>query len=151
LVRVVKEAGDNALVYPLLYTFKGCFCNCFFRPSNRPCRYGFVYERVPHITPEYEYLYDKPYDDKENVHVAVPFTVESLSPHRVLGLDENDDLIDIVSSGKPGYGAKRDFTSIILENPKTAGVRPFLRVQQAAAHPRARGAHERRPAHGRRP
>ena len=43
---------------------------------------------------EYEYLYDKPYDDKRKVRVAGPFTVESLSPHRVLGVNENDELID---------------------------------------------------------
>jgi adenine-specific DNA-methyltransferase len=43
---------------------------------------------------EFEYLYDKPYDDKRKVRVAGPFTVESLSPHRVLGVDENDELID---------------------------------------------------------
>ena len=29
---------------------------------------------------EFEYLYDKPYDDKKKVRVAGPFTVESLSP-----------------------------------------------------------------------
>jgi len=33
---------------------------------------------------EFEYLYDKPYEDKKTVRVAGPFTVESLSPHRVL-------------------------------------------------------------------
>ena len=43
---------------------------------------------------EFEYLYDKPYEDKKKVRVAGPFTVESLSPHRVLGVDENDELID---------------------------------------------------------
>jgi adenine-specific DNA-methyltransferase len=43
---------------------------------------------------DFEYLYDKPYDDKRIVRVAGPFTVESLSPHRVLGVDENDELID---------------------------------------------------------
>ncbi len=43
---------------------------------------------------EFEYLYDKPYEDKKTVRVAGPFTVESLSPHRVLGVDENDELID---------------------------------------------------------
>ena len=32
---------------------------------------------------EFEYLYDKPYEDKKKVRVAGPFTVESLSPHRV--------------------------------------------------------------------
>jgi adenine-specific DNA-methyltransferase len=34
---------------------------------------------------ECEYLYDKPYEDKKKVRVAGPFTVECLSPHRVLG------------------------------------------------------------------
>ena len=34
---------------------------------------------------EFEYLFDKPYEDKKKVRVAGPFTVESLSPHRVLG------------------------------------------------------------------
>ncbi|MFZ1220793.1 MAG: site-specific DNA-methyltransferase, partial [Chthoniobacterales bacterium] len=43
---------------------------------------------------EFEYLYDKPYDDKKKVRVAGPFTVESLSPHRMLGVDDNDELID---------------------------------------------------------
>ena len=43
---------------------------------------------------EFEYLYDKPYENKKAVRVAGPFTVESLSPHRMLGVDENDELID---------------------------------------------------------
>ena len=43
---------------------------------------------------DFEYLYDKPYEDKNIVRVAGPFTVESLSPHRVMGVDENDELID---------------------------------------------------------
>jgi adenine-specific DNA-methyltransferase len=33
---------------------------------------------------EFEYLYDRPYPDPKKVRVAGPFTVESLSPHRVL-------------------------------------------------------------------
>ena len=41
-----------------------------------------------------EYLYDKPYEDSTRVRVAGPFTVESLSPHRVLAVDEDDELID---------------------------------------------------------
>jgi len=72
---------------------------------------------------EFEYLYDKPYDDKKIVRVAGPFTVESLSPHRVLGVDENDELIDSrVAEGGQGYGAKQTFPQMILENLKTAGV-----------------------------
>ena len=75
---------------------------------------------------DFEYLYDKPYEDKKKVRVAGPFTVESLSPHRVLGVDENDELIDPsakdASDGQSGYGEERDFVQMILENLKTAGV-----------------------------
>ncbi len=69
-----------------------------------------------------EYLYDKPYDDKKKVRVAGPFTVESLSPHRVLGVDENDELIDGVRDARGDYGTVRDFVQIILDNLRTAGV-----------------------------
>lgn len=69
---------------------------------------------------DHEYLYDKPYEDKSKVRVAGPFTVESISPHRVLGVDENDELIDQVAEEAEAFG--RDFTRIILENLKTAGV-----------------------------
>ena len=72
---------------------------------------------------EFEYLYDKPYDDKKKVRVAGPFTVESLSPHRMLGVDENDDLIDpAVSEAAMEFGGKQSFPQMILENLKTAGV-----------------------------
>jgi len=69
-----------------------------------------------------EYLYDKPYENKKAVRVAGPFTVESLSPHRTLGVDENDELIDSVAEAKLGYTPKKDFASMILENLKMAGV-----------------------------
>jgi adenine-specific DNA-methyltransferase len=71
---------------------------------------------------DYEYLYDKPYQDKRKVRVAGPFTVESLSPHRVLGVDEDDELIDGVADPEAGYGKGRSFVEMILENLKTAGV-----------------------------
>jgi len=70
---------------------------------------------------EYEYLFDKPYEDNKKVRVAGPFTVESLSPHRVLAVDENDELIK-AGEGKPGYSEEWDFTRVILENLKAAGV-----------------------------
>lgn len=73
---------------------------------------------------ESEYLYDRPYEDRKKVRVAGPFTVESLSPHRVLGVDENDELIDPNKAAEPdgaGYG-ERDFAQMILENLRTAGV-----------------------------
>ena len=71
---------------------------------------------------EYEYLYDKPYDDKKKVRVAGPFTVESLSPHRVLGVDEDDELIDNLADAELGYGEAQDFATIILEHLKTSGL-----------------------------
>jgi adenine-specific DNA-methyltransferase len=70
---------------------------------------------------DYEYLYDKPYEDRQTVRVAGPFTVESLSPHRVLGVDENDELIGI-EDDKPGYGEARDFAALMLESLRAAGV-----------------------------
>jgi adenine-specific DNA-methyltransferase len=71
---------------------------------------------------EFEYLYDKPYPDPRKVRVAGPFTVESLSPHRVLGVDENDELIDTIGEGVAEYGVKQSFPQMILENLKTAGL-----------------------------
>ena len=69
---------------------------------------------------DYELLYDKPYEDKKKVRVAGPFTVESLSPHRVLGVGADGELID-PSANKQGEDS-RDFVPMILDNLKTAGV-----------------------------
>ena len=71
---------------------------------------------------DYEYLYDKPYEDRRKVRVAGPFTVESISPHRVLGVDENGDIIDGIAEAKPGYETGYDFGAIILENLRRSGV-----------------------------
>lgn len=67
---------------------------------------------------EFEYVFDKPYEDKKTVRVAGPFTVESLSPHRELGLDEYDRPIDPLER----VHAEKTFGEIILDNLKTAGV-----------------------------
>jgi adenine-specific DNA-methyltransferase len=73
---------------------------------------------------EFEYLYDKPYEDKKKVRVAGPFTVESASPHRMLHVDENDEVIDTWQkiNEDPATYRIQDFTTVILENLKTAGV-----------------------------
>jgi adenine-specific DNA-methyltransferase len=71
---------------------------------------------------EFEYLYDKPYQDNRKVRVAGSFTVESLSPHRVLGVDENDELIDQSAEARAEYAARQSFPEMILENRKMAGV-----------------------------
>jgi adenine-specific DNA-methyltransferase len=64
---------------------------------------------------EFESLRDKPYEDKSKVRVAGPFTVESLSPHRALAVDENGGIVQDKNSGP-------DFVQVILENLRTAGV-----------------------------
>ena len=69
-----------------------------------------------------EYLYDKPYEDRSKVRVAGPFTVESISPHRVLGVDENGDVMDSIAEGPEGYGTGYDFGQIILDNLRRSGV-----------------------------
>ena len=75
---------------------------------------------------DYEHLYDKPFADSKRVRVAGPFTVESLSPHRTLAVDEdgNAQATEVRDERAPyqtGNG-NQDFTSIILENLRTAGV-----------------------------
>jgi adenine-specific DNA-methyltransferase len=77
---------------------------------------------------EFEYRYDEPYPDNTRVRVAGPFTVESLSPHRTLAVDWNDELIDLLeaSEGKRKAAGQddaiTDFAEMILENLKVAGV-----------------------------
>lgn len=77
---------------------------------------------------EFEYLYDKPYPDPAKVRVAGPFTVESLSPHRTLAVDWDDELIDVLEAAEGKRKAAEhdepvhDFAHMILENLKVAGV-----------------------------
>jgi len=72
---------------------------------------------------EFEYLYDKPFEDKKKVRVAGPFTVESLSPHRTLTIGVDDELIDPnVKAVGAAHNATQSFTQMILDNLKTAGV-----------------------------
>ena len=74
----------------------------------------------------YEHLYDRPFEDKKRVRVAGPFTVESLSPHRVLDAQTELPNADGVAEARAVYqvtgGEKRDFAAIILDNLRTAGV-----------------------------
>ncbi|MGB1025667.1 MAG: DNA methyltransferase, partial [Rhodospirillaceae bacterium] len=72
-----------------------------------------------------ELLYDRPYEDNSKVRVAGPFTVESLSPHRVVPADEEEliDLVDAAEGHRDRSNApQKDFTAMILENLKSAGV-----------------------------
>ena len=48
--------------------------------------------------------------------------MESLAPHRTLGVDESDELIDHLAESKTGYDGQQDFGTMILEHLKTSGV-----------------------------
>src|SRR5208283_2537926 len=108
-------------------------------------RKGFVYRRVPHVTlksiannpdikegmtraqidaairrhAEAETLYDQPYEDKNRIRVSGPFTVESLSPDRIVSTDEERPTSELVGQKHPG---RADFATMILDNLQKAGV-----------------------------
>jgi len=66
-----------------------------------------------------ELLYDKPYEDRKRVRVSGPFTVESLSPHRVLSSATERPESEKLAERLEGGGK---FEQMILENLRTAGV-----------------------------
>ena len=73
---------------------------------------------------DFERLHDKPVEDGTKVRVAGPFTVESLAPHRILAVDEQDELIPQAAEPRAPYGTGEsgDFASMILEQLRLAGV-----------------------------
>ena len=71
-----------------------------------------------------EFLYDKPYQDNKRVRVSGPFTVESLSPHRVLTTD------DPSTSFREDTLNTKDFTLMILENLKASGMQNTIKKQR---------------------
>ena len=87
---------------------------------------------------ESEYLYHKPYVDKDKVRVAGPFTVESLSPQGMLAVGGNDELIDTLAAAEGRRRAEEmergrpDFAAMIIENLKTAGVQQRFKDEKIA-------------------
>jgi adenine-specific DNA-methyltransferase len=71
---------------------------------------------------ENEMLYDKPAIDTKVVRVAGPFTVESLSPHRMLGVDADGELINNNMQGKSEHEARQSFAQMVLDNLRVSGV-----------------------------
>ena len=72
----------------------------------------------------FEYLYDQPFQNNRKVRVAGPFTVESLSPHRVIAADDSQNAI--AEAGESyvfdGEVPERDFAGMILDNLRSSGV-----------------------------
>ncbi len=72
-----------------------------------------------------ESLFDRPFEDKSRIRVAGPFTVESLSPHRVIPADEEDVAADLHITDDVRRRRElppTDFATMVLENLRTAGV-----------------------------
>ncbi len=112
-------------------------------------RKGFVYKRVPHIMlrdiaqnpdirdgmsqaeiekaierhSDQELLFDQPFEDRRIVRVCGPFTVESLSPHRVISEEAVPETEDVATSTE-------SFESTVLSNLLKAGVQNQIREQR---------------------
>jgi len=126
-------------------------------PSSFDVRKGFVYRRVPHVTlksiannpdikegmsreeidraiarhADTELLYDQPYEDNKRIRVTGPFTVESLSPHRTISVEEKKSREE---SGLEGWKIKEvgpnQFGHIVMENLKKAGVQNTIKQER---------------------
>ena len=83
--------------------------------------------------PRPETLFDRPYEDKKIVRVSGPFTVESLSPHRVLADGPED------ADGRratPPVGRRRASSTSILDNLRRAGVQNTKQAASASSSSR---------------
>ncbi|CAN5831168.1 hypothetical protein BH23CHL2_BH23CHL2_10820 [soil metagenome] len=78
---------------------------------------------------ESEILYDEPYEDNKKIRVTGPFTVESLSPHRVLSTDDERPRSE--AEGKRDADAQGGgFVPMILDNLRKAGVQNTVRDER---------------------
>jgi adenine-specific DNA-methyltransferase len=137
---LAKEAELTGVIAPLYQT-------------QGDIKKGFVYERVPHVTvtsiannpeitegmarddieaairkrAEVELLYDYPYDDAKRVRVTGPFTVESLSPHRVLATDEERPASEVAGRRDP---ASEQFETMVIANLRKAGIQGTTKGQR---------------------
>ena len=75
---------------------------------------------------EIETLFDKPYEDPKCVRVSGPFTVESLSPHRVLATEEETPRTEPDGARESTI----DFATMVLDNLKKAGVQNTVKNER---------------------
>lgn len=76
---------------------------------------------------ESEVLYDQPYEDNKRVRVTGPFTVESLSPHRVVSTDQ--EVPDTQHKAEQDLSSGQ-FVLRIIENLRKAGVQNTKRNER---------------------
>jgi adenine-specific DNA-methyltransferase len=74
-----------------------------------------------------ELLYDQPYEDNKRIRVTGPFTVESLSPHRVLQADQERPASEAEGKAESSVG---QFETMIIENLKKAGVQNTVKKER---------------------
>jgi adenine-specific DNA-methyltransferase len=78
-----------------------------------------------------ELLYGLPFEDNKRIRVTGPFTVESLSPHRTISVEEKKQL---TQSNQDGWSMKMigagQFGNIIIENLKKAGVQNTIKNER---------------------
>jgi adenine-specific DNA-methyltransferase len=82
-----------------------------------------------------ELLYDQPYEDNKRIRVTGPFTVESLSPHRVLPADEERPESEVEAQRDDSAA---DFANMVIENLRKHGVqngRKKERLRFLSLHP----------------
>ena len=132
---------------------------------SQDVRKGFVNKRVAHVTlksiaynpdiregmsreeidaairrhADTELLYDQPYEDNTRIRVTGPFTVESLSPHRVLTGADDGAAAHEAADGSAGEAPPApsapardaaDFVAVILENLRKAGVQNTVKQER---------------------
>ena len=80
-----------------------------------------------------EMLYDQPYEEPKRVRVTGPFTVESLSPHRTISVEEKKRRAEVghAASGlkMQVYGPDQ-FGQMIFDNLRTAGVQNTFKKER---------------------
>jgi len=74
-----------------------------------------------------ELLYDQPYEDNKKVRVTGPFTVESLSPHRMLSPEIQRTATEAAAEKDP---SAQGFERMIIENLKAAGVQNTIKNER---------------------
>lgn len=74
-----------------------------------------------------ELLYDQPYEDNSRIRVTGPFTVESLSPHRVIAAEDGQQ-----APSQPEAASREaaNFTQTILDNLRKAGVQNTIKNER---------------------
>ena len=77
-----------------------------------------------------ELLYDRPYEDKKCVRVTGPFTVESLSPHRRLSVEEKREGTGRAEGLRIKEFGPDQFGTMIVENLKKAGIQNRVKQER---------------------